>query len=515
MMGKIENLATPGFVADIPDLLTADGAWTDSRNVRYRDGAAEKFKGYTACLGSLSATSIFAAPITDGANSFWVYGSNTVLYATDGTTHANVSHLSVTYAATDDLGWTGGAFHGFMLANDGLAIPQSWSPGLGNRFTSLTAWPSITCKVMRPFKDFIFALRITDTGVYNPRVLRWSDAAQQGALPGSWDYTDPTNQAGITELGQTQDSLVDAIPLRDSLIVYKDSNTWLADFVGGSDVFGFRQVFSQVGMLTENCGLAFGSQHLVLTDTDVVLHDGNSVQSILDKRARRWLFNAINTARYKRCFMVADYRNREAHVCIPESGYDWPNLSLCWNWAENTLQVMDWGGPKTYGAFGIIPAGGASSTFDTDSTTFEGDAVTFDETTFNSFQSRVLMLDSTKPLAYQNDTGDTYNGQQMTTYATRTGMGLTSDFSRIKRVKRILPRIIGTAGDTVRFYIGSRAQLGDSTLWSGPYTFTIGTDYKIDLRISARILDMRFEYSGVNTFRFHTVEFEFEADGYR
>jgi hypothetical protein len=43
----------------------------------------------------------------------------------------------------------------------------------------------------------------------------------------------------------------------------------------------------------------------------------------------------------------------------------------------------------------------------------------------------------------------------------------------------------------------------------------VGTDYKIDMRISSRIFDMRVEYAGTNTFRFHGVEFEFEQDGYR
>lgn len=514
MRADIDNLAAPGFVPDAPELALPAGAWTDNRNVRYRDGAVEKCRGYVQALGNLSATAIFAAPISDGTNYFWSYGSNTVMYATDGSTHANITG-AITLGATDDLGFTGGAFHGFMLVNDGAAIPQSWSPSLGNDLISLTAWPAVTltCKVLRPFKDFVFALRVTDSGDFNPRLLRWSDKAGQGALPLSWDFSDPTNQAGINELGQTHDLLIDALPLRDSLIVYKEFHTWIADYIGGGDIFGFRQVFSQLGMLTENCAAAFGSSHVVLSDQDLVLHNGNDARSLADRRTRRWLFNRINSNRFKRSFVVADYRNREIKVCFPESGFDWPNLALVWNWAEDTFHVKELGGPKTFAATGIIP--GTAVSFDTDTGTFDEAPGTFDEETYNPFLTRVLFLDSAAQRAYQNDTGEDFNGVPMTCYATRAGLAITKDLSRLKRIKRLFPQVIGTAGDVLRFYVGARSSQQAATTWTGPYNFTIGTDYKIDLRVTARLLDLRVEYSGTNTFRLHGLGIEFENDGTR
>lgn len=514
MQTPIDNLAQPGFVADIPDIMTPAGAWTDSRNVRYRDGAMEKCRGYEQALGELSVTAVWAAAIQDGVNSFWAYGAGSVMYATDGSTHANITG-TVTLGATDDLGITGGAFHGHLVVNDGANIPQSWNPSLSNDLVSLTAWPAVTltAKVVRPFKDFLFALRITDTGAYNPRLMRWSDRAAQGQLPLSWDYTDPTNQAGINELGQTHDLLVDLLPLRDSAIIYKEHHAWAADYIGGDDIFGFRQVFSEIGMLTENCGLTFGSQQLVLTDQDLVLHDGNSARSVLDRKARRWLFNRINTSRYKRCFLVPDYRNREAYICFPESGYDWPNMALVWNWAEDTLHPYDLGGPKTWGASGIVQ--GTAITFNADSGAFDEAAGTFDEETYNPFQNRVLWLDAAAKKAYQNDSGETYNGVQMAVYAERTGITITKDLQQIKRIRRIYPRILGTPGDQIHFHIGSRLAQNGTTSWTPPLNFTIGTDYKLDLRMSGRLIDIRIEYEGTNTFRFHGITFEFEPDGMR
>jgi hypothetical protein len=513
LIRQITDLAKPGFVADLPDLTLADGAWTDSRNVKYRDGAAEKCSGYAQALNDLSVTAIWAAPVSDGTNFFWAYGSSTVMYATDGTTHANITG-TITLGATEDLNYSGGGFHGFLVVNDGQAIPQSWAPSLGNALVSLTAWPTlVTAKVIRPFKDFLFAFRLTDSGVYNPRAMRWSDRANPGELPRSWDFSDPTNQAGINELGQTQDAIVDSLPIRDSLMIYKEQHTWLADYIGGDDVFGFRQVFSQVGLLTERCAVPFGSSHVVWTDQDIVVTDGNSAQSILDGRARRWLFNRINTSRYKRSFAMADYRERTAYFCFPESGQDWPTLRLCWNWHENTLHVEEMGGPKTWADTGIVPNVG--TTFDADSGTFDSVSGGFDDENFSPFASYMLFTDALAQRAYQGNTGETYNGTPMTAYAERTAMPIKRDLIAMNRVRRLYPKVLGVTGDVLRFYIGIRTAQGSAVQWSGPYNFTIGVDYKIDLRMTGRLIDFRVETTAMNSWRLHGIDVEYEPDGLR
>lgn len=513
MIRDVPNLAKPGFVTDLPDMSVADGAWTDSRNVKYRDGAAEKCQGYTQAMGELSVTAIWAAPVSDGSNFFWAYGSPTVMYATDGTSHANITG-SITLGATEDLNYSGGAFHGYLLVNDGVAIPQTWTPGLGNDLVSLTAWPAlVTAKVLRPFKDFIFAFRITDGGVYNPRSMRWSDKAAPGALPGSWDFSDPTNQAGINELGQTLDAIVDGLPIRDSLMIYKENHSWIADYIGGDDIFGFRQVFSQVGLLTERSAIAFGSQHLVWTDQDIVLHDGNSARSILDGRARRWLFNRINTNRYKRSFAVADYRERTAYFCFPESGQDWPTLALAWNWAEDTLYPYELGGPKTWADTGIVPSTGAS--FDSDTGNFDDVSGAFDDESYSPFAGFMLFTDAIRKKAYQGNTGETYDGTAMTVYAERTDLAIKRDLLYMNRVRRVYPRVLGTAGDVLNFYVGTRATQNSTVQWTGPYPFVIGTDYKIDLRVSGRLFDFRVESMATNGWRLHGMNIEFDPDGMR
>lgn len=514
-----QDIAT-GITPDIPGLALPKGAWTDSRNVRYRDGAVEKVRGQEAAFGSLSATAIFATSITDGTTNFWVYADQTAAYATDGTTHANIMPSgSLTFAATQALTYSGGAFHGFIVLNDGFGTPLQWDPNLSNDMESLTAWPAITARVMRFHRDFIFALGITESSEYNGRLLRWSDRAAQGALPTSWDFADPTNQAGINELGQSPDLLVDALTLRDSFVIYKEYNTWIADYVGGADIYGFRQLFSQMGLLTKDCVVAFGNegdQHLLVTDSDIVLHNGNDARSLVDGRVRRWFFNALSASAYDKSFVVTDYENREILICFPEQGSTYPNMALVWNWSTNTWAPRELGGQMTWAAAGIIP--GEVLTFDgqPSGVAFDNDSGVFDTQNYNPSLRRVFMLDSATPAAYQLDSGETFNGVAMTCFAERTGMALTnSDMNRLKIIDAIYPKVTGTVGDTLNFYIGTRTSVDAAVTYTGPFAFTIGVDYRIQPRLAGRIIDIKVEYTGTNTFRLHGFDVEGRPGGKR
>lgn len=521
-MNVVFDNTDAGLNADQPPEKLPGGMWTDSRNVVYRDGAAEKAKGYTAALGSLSFTAVYLSTISDGQNQFWVYGrsgaSTEAVYATDGSTHANISSTSYTLTATDDLAFNGGAFHGQLIINEGSRDPQSWLPSLSNKMQPLNAWPSnVTAKVVRTFKDFIFALRITDTGTYNPRLLRWSDLAAPAALPSSWDFTDPTNRAGRKEFGETPDNLVDCLPLRDSLIVYKEQHTWIGQYIDLPDVFAFRQLFSESGLLAEDCARPIKSRHFAVTPDDIILHDGNAAESIISGRTRRWLFNRINTNLFRRCFVVADYREREMLFCFPEAGNDWPNLALVWNWHENTFSPRELGVGMTFGMHGIVP-GSAAETFDSSSGTFDSDPGVFDQETYSPFQLRAMFASSSSQEAYQYNEGELDHSSTMTAYAIRSYIPLDRGSEFKNRILSLRPRVRGTVGDQISMYVGLRNAIDESVNFQGPYNFTIGQDYKTDVLgqdLVARWVDFKFQYTGTNTVRVSGLEIETVKDGRR
>jgi hypothetical protein len=505
-----------GLILDAPGWDLPPGAFTDSRNVRYRDGAAEKIRGHSQAFGDLSATANWIETITDGTNVFYVYADLGNIYATDGTTHSLISTIS--YSAGVNLSWSGGHYHGYLVLTDGVLDPQTWEPGLSNKVAgmdSTAGWPASTkCEIIRPFKDFIVAMKVTEAGAYNPRLLRWSESALAGNLPTTWDYTDPANDSGRVELGQTTDLLVDCLPLRDVNMVYKEQHTWIMEFIGGSSVFAFRQVFSQAGMLTQNCAAVFESRHFLVTDHDVIVHDGNDATSILDKKARRWLFNVLDSDNYSRSFVVGDYRNREMLFCFPQQGRSFANLALVWSWQDGSIYIRDLGTPMTHGVSGFLPSATAQ-TFDASSGSFEGETRDFDEQQYQASEQYIIFTDSAATKAYQNDDGEDFDGTSMSVYMERENLPLTKDISLFKRVMRVYPRVLGTQGDTIAIKIGMRDSLDGTVTWSSPQTFTIGTDYKVEFRESSRLFDIRFDYTGSNPLRVFGYEVEFEPEGYR
>lgn len=504
-----------GLVPDQVDYNLPDGLFSDGRNVRFRDGVAEKIKGTQAVFGSLSVTAIWAKPVSDTTTRYWVYGNEAIVYGTDGTTHTQIS--SASYNCPIDTGYSGGPFHGYLVLNDTAAIPQRWAPGLANKIVDLDNWPASTfCKVIRPYGDFLVALRVTQGGVYNPRLLRWSDAAAFGALPGSWDYADPTNQAGITELGQTEDEIIDCMPLRDANIIYKQASTYLMQPVGLPDVFSFRQLFSEAGMLSEDCVRAFGKgspSHFVVTDSDIIVHDGSGAESIAAGRVRKWFFNRISSARYRRTFVVTNRREREIWVCFPEAGQDFPNLALVWNWVDNTWDVRELGAGMSHGDEGIVT--GSELTFAGLVGAFEEQTGIFDESTYAPFARQLVLWNGAAKQALQAETGETFNGTTMSAYIERANMGLTRDVGSVKRVLRVVPKIIGTAGDTVDIFVGSRNVIDGMVTYHGPFPFTIGTDYKIDCRVSGRFISLKLAGQTTNNWKLSGFDMEFDRSGRR
>lgn len=514
MRSGFNNTGGIGVIYDQPPWELPEGAWSDAQNVRFQDGAAEAVGGQSEVFGTPLGNSYRLFPISTGTEYFWVYAGINNVWATDGGAHADITSASNSYSAADSIYWNGGPFQNYLILNNGKQTPAFWNPGLSNTTEPLSNWEStLRADIIRPFKNYLFALRCTEGGTYNPRLLRHSNGATAGNVPSSWDYTDPNQDTGRVDFGQTTDILVDCLPLRDNLVIYKQNHTWAAQYVGGVDnPFIYRQVFARVGALSQNCAVAFEGRHLVLSTDDVVVHDLNQPISVVDKRTRNWLFNYINPTYYRNSFVAPNYRDREIWVCVPSSGAQFPDTAMIWNWAENTVSIRDLGFECPHMSAGITSLG-SGTTFDADSGTFDSAAGSFDAQSFNPSVTNLLMSDPASTRLYSADTSGTFNGSTFTKRLVREALPF-GDFLRFKRVHRVFPKVIGAIGDTVNIYIGTRDTFEDAVSWSQPETYTIGTDAFVNFRESGRIVDIRFEYSGNNSWRLHGFDIEWEPDGY-
>ena len=260
MKTTINNLGQHGIIKDVVGTGLPLNAWSGGNNVRCNDNWIGSIGGHESLTTVVNGKYLVGYP--NGNNFTWIYAADTTgdgtterLYSYDGTISTNISGM--TYTASD---WNGCILNSIVIMNNGTDNPQYWN-GSGT-FANLiydgaTDWATqgYAAKVIRAYKNFLFALDITDSGTNYPHLIHWSNPADPGNIPDSWDYTSTTNESGRNELSETPGFLVDAIPLRDSLVIYKEDAIVLANYIGGTFQFSFQYLSNRYGLLGQDCAV--------------------------------------------------------------------------------------------------------------------------------------------------------------------------------------------------------------------------------------------------------------------
>ncbi len=182
----------------------------------------------------------------------------------------------------------------------------------------IPGWPAgWYCNRMVAFKFFLMALGGGEGLSEINDQIRWSSSADPGLLPAEW-IPSPTNDAGDLVIGEPEGAILDAVPLKDTLIVYKASSTHLVQYIG-SRAFPFAQrtLYPNTGILAAKCACEYKGRHFVVTQGDVIVHDGSRAQSIVDGQARRAIFDDINGSLANRAFAYIDPQDLSFCFCYP------------------------------------------------------------------------------------------------------------------------------------------------------------------------------------------------------
>lgn len=501
MIITIPNAGQVGVVSDATPRDLPLNAWSDALNLRFRDGYAERFGGTTGIFTAPSVTPYWLAPYTTATTRFWVHAGLTAVYVDDGTTRTDITGTAPTGAIDDR--WTGGALNGVLVMNNGKDVPQYWGGNVASNLATLTGWDANwRCKALRPFKNYLVALNITKTSTNYPHMVKWSAAADPGTVPASWNEADPTIDAGEVDLAETGDVLVDAAVLNDALMIYKERTCYAMRYIGGLSIFAFQRV-ADVGALARNCVVSTPLGHVVLGAGDLVLNTGQSSQSVLTGRMRRWLFANMDSVYYARSFLAANPRRNEVWCCFPYVGDSTCTRALVWNWTDNTLSVREL--PNvTAGDFGLIPAGSAE-TWASDSDTWLSDGSLWNQTEFNASDARLLVCNSSQLLLA--DAGTSEYGGALSAKLERIGLALDSP-NVVKSVRAVYPRIEGPSGATLTIEVGATLDDEQGVTWSAPATYTIGSTRKADVFATGRFLALRIKSADNFAWRLKSIDLD-------
>lgn len=548
---RIKNIGAVGIVKDIPPHELPPEAWNDGNNIRFQHNRVEKMSGeqdvYNITVSAATASQAiaeapwFALPVYSGTNLYWVYaGKNNVHVATVDSNSTNINKLDTTasatveYSSTPNVRWNGANLGRVAVLNNWKIAPQVWdSPSLATRLVDMqwdtsasaggpVSWTdrtagAVTCKVFRTYREFGIAMYTEEGGTTYPRRLRWSHPSTGNDQPPSWDDTRTDMDAGYKDFNETGDFIVDGRQLRDLFIIYKEQSTWVMQYIGGRYVQAFRPLFSNVGALSRDCIIEFEGKHIVLTPSDVVLHDAQTIQSVIHARWRDWLFNAIDSSYYENSFLAINHSNHEIWICFPQTGTStpyWCDTALIYNWKYNTYTVRDLT-RAAYIANGLVPFGqSGAATLTWDSYTGEWDSATgeWNQRGFSNAERNMLLCQAENtvtvsasstatPKLLRLDSTSQFDGNNFTSYVQREGLAIGSqdrqgrpvvDLQSIKHVRAIWPYFEANNGVTIGITVGSQNDMNEAITWYPEQTFTVGTDRKINCRVMGRYIAIRF-----------------------
>ena len=518
----IHNVGRLGIIRDVPDHLLPPEAWSDGRNVRCADNKVSKIPGYGAVFDPPTVAPYWLLLVRGPAQSFWIYTGLTKAYVYDGTTHTDITRTTGgDYGANADDTWNGGLLGGIPILNNGADNPQYWTGiGITNKLADLTNWPlNTTAQIVRPFKNFLIALNITETGVNSPYRVLWSDAADPGSLPPSWDVADPTTLAGefdLTTYGSGP--IIDQLQLRDINIIYKENATIGQQLVGGTGVFRFFTILESSGLLGMHCVsiVGTGEAHFLHNGEDIILFDGQSVDRIINNRMTRWLQQTISSTAFRRSFVTQNIHNREMLFCFPEEGQDWPNLALSWSWVDGTIGVRELS-PAAFVATGVIVENEGSS-WDSDTEAWDSDLSSWDTFKHKLHERRMLQADPVASKLYflDDETTNLYAGAPPVAFIERTGLAIAGsdrrgepkvNFDSYKTATRLWPKM---TGGPVRIRVGGQEYPGGPITWSQEFNYDPATQRYLDFFETHRLLALRIESSADVAWELEGYELELD-----
>jgi hypothetical protein len=516
MIVNFNNIGSVGVVDDLPSYQLPLDAWSSATNVRFNDGYAEKFKGQSEPYGTPSVAPYFVLPVQSETVQYWMYAGLTSVYVTQGTAQTDISNG--THQANGDNTWNGGILGTIAVITNGEDPPQFWeTPSPSVSLADLSNWPASTkCKVIKPYKNYLVAMDVTKPSGRFPQLVKWSHPADPGAVPDSWDEADTTKDAGETTLSQDGGYILDGHVMGDVFVIYRERSIWEMRFIGGKFIFQFRELFGDVGALATHCVAEFEGKHLVLTANDLMVHDGRNIQSVADKKQRDTLFADIDTTNAKRTFLAPNHQKNEIWICYPETGQTFATKALVWNYRHNTFGYRALPGARHIG-FGVVDAT-ALGTIDAHTDTIDSYTDTYDKVLYDSSKSRMLIADTTNTLLLQADDTNQFNGVNFTSTLQRTGINLDNDMASVVRIKRILPKIEAANGTEVGVKVGYQSVPEGAVNWSSSNTFTVGTDYKIDISNDnnvGRLLAIEYQTTGDVAWKLHGFDLDVEKAGKR
>jgi hypothetical protein len=299
------------------------------------------------------------------------------------------------------------------------------------------------------------------------------------------------------------------------------------EFVGGQFIFAFRKLFTDAGLINQNCVVEVEGKHYCFGPADIFVHDGTTKQSICDERVKNHIYNNLNNNRANVCFVQHNETLNEIMFCynsadqqVAFTNSDRCNRAAVFNYRNNTFTFYDLpnvssgttanvNSVATYATTSLTYNLAGGSYFDQEDNFDRHTLMVGEDNTGDSITSDKLYavdLSDEGKLAFQLDTEAT-----KAPLLERTGLDLDEAGSAATNyvvVTRLFPQAdtVNASDTTMTFEFGASDIPRNTPTYETATTFNIATDHKIDSRAAGRYLSYRmtlgssdykdFEFSG-------------------
>lgn len=533
----IRNLGQYGVVPDINPYNLPLNAFSAALNVRFDEGKVRRSPIFRNVKDSLGFTPRFSYGIVPAS------GFDSVIMVSDAWAIKEYASGSVTdrsgsiTGSTSPLPYTGTTLSSVNYINREDRVPV-YRLAAGTDFADLPNWDSNwRCKSLRAYKDFLIGINMTESTTAYPTRVRWSNVTTVNSYPDSWDATDTTKSAGFNDISELRTELIDGAPLGTNFILYSRDQVHLMEFVGGSFIFNFRKLFTDAGIINNNCVVEVEGKHFVFGNFDIYVHDGTTKQSICDEKVKNFIFSGLNEQNADRCFVQHNPKLNEIMFCY-QSGdtlVSFPNATRCnraavYNYRANSWSFMDLpnvsSGTVANVNSVITYATATSLQYDLTGGSYYDQEDSYDRHTLmvgednssdgiSSDKLYALDLSDEGSLAFQLDAEAT-----KAALFERIGIDLDetgTDLSGYKVITAMYPQAnTANASDTtLSVTFGASDIPRDTPTYSTTASFDVSTDTKIDSRASGRYLSYKIEVTDNKDFEFSGFDLDITVTGSR
>ncbi|HVJ30907.1 MAG TPA: hypothetical protein VNA66_11415 [Gammaproteobacteria bacterium] len=488
---------TRGVAADPAANEVGEDFYTGASNVLFRSGFAGRMLGSRAAYGTLPVDVLHMLNARIGSTNFWLFFGADEIHANETSNSDDVTGAALTTVSQPHQ-WSSTLLNGVPVATNSLDAPRYWAGDVGTPFATLPGWPASTlCKSIIAFRFHLVAFDIDGpSGHFESQVL-WSDAAEPGTVPAEWTAA-ADNEAGDATLGDTPGPILCSAPLRGSLLIYKRVGVYSMDYVGGEEVFAFRQVFSAAGALTRHAVAELpDGRHFVVGDGDIYITDGVSRRSVAQDRMRDFVFNQLDQDNYENLFVIYHRAKNEVWVCFPEQGSQYCTLAAVYDVAHDAFGVLVLA-DVTCAAIGVVNDTASSEGWVDATYTWADAARLWNQPNYSlAVESLVIGYGTT---AEQQDTQDAVElAASISRYDLTFG-----EPERVKFVRRVHVRA-KTGFGTLYVRVGARMTPTDSITWATEVSlvepasmvsaFALGRYISVEIRSDS---DAVWEVSGID-----------------